>query len=714
MTKESSRCVGDQRHASPTPPTPARRRGAGWAGVGAVLAVLAACSGDSDPQPVALASADSFTVDWNGERRLAVLDNDTVREGSPTLSVATAPTQGSVVVQGGALVYTPKPGYFGSDSFSYRLDVDIDGFNANSSTTVNLTVQAQMSLRGVVTDGPLAQATVVAAVGAQRFTTTTDAQGRYSLSVTTSLPSEFVTLTATGVGAQRTVVLTSLVGEVSGLAAAAAADGAVSSNAARGLMVTHLSSAQAGLMAQAGPLPTSNATLLAASQRLDSPAVLDAAALVKLVVDSGVALPAGAATTRDLLQSASLLNAFDSARRLADAAQLAVVREAVLVDPALASAPPVPQSGPVSLLFGYGAGGASTAAFAVELRPDGTATVVSDTRQPSRWRLVGQRLELTYDTPRVQSGLTVGAGGAQFTRESVITGIQVADIAAVGGRYSLAALTRVGYFIDRGGPQVGVRQESSGTQLMRRYSLNPAALKNEDFVVGDRWAGLLSEPMPAAVGGPLTFKQDVLRVTSSGAGTMERKGAAAAWQVASGALLVRVGGDQFRYRRMDLGPLGEERWLMEQLDEQGQALMASEIMVVRVSEVSIDSAGMAKRWQGNINAGVSRSTAFYTLKTDGTWAITTKEAGLPESSAVFNRQWRRLADGRLDMVSVTPSGCNPWVGAANCRITSQRYWNVVGQKGSTLWVMEAGPEAGVTPITSFRFVAMTEALPPGP
>lgn len=155
----------------------------------------------------------------------------------------------------------------------------------------------------------------------------------------------------------------------------------------------------------------------------------------------------------------------------------------------------------------------------------------------------------------------------------------------------------------------------------------------------------MSERMPDAANGPLVFKQDVMRITAAGAGTMERRAATAAWQVVGGALLVSVGTDHFRYRRLDLGPLGEERWLLELVDAQGQALTASEIMAVRVSEVTVDNAGLAKRWQGNINA---------------------------------------------------------------------RQWNVVGQKGPTLFVMEAGPETPGTPIGSWRFVALTEVAPAGP
>jgi hypothetical protein len=281
---------------------------------------LSACSKLS-PDPVSVAAADNYTVAWNGERLLTVLDNDITRDGTSTLSVAVAPTNGSVTASNGALNYTPRPGFFGEDSFTYKLDVD----SASSTAVVKLVVEAQLTLQGVVTDGPIANAKVVAAVGSASFSVDADAQGPYALPIKTSRPGDFVVLTATGVGAQSKVVLTSVVGEVAGLAAASTAN-RVTADRAPALMVTHLSAAQAGLMVQAGKLPSSNAELLAAGQKIDSDAVLDAAALVKLVVDNNVALPAGAATTRDMLNSATVLTAFVDARQLADAPQLAAAR----------------------------------------------------------------------------------------------------------------------------------------------------------------------------------------------------------------------------------------------------------------------------------------------------------------------------------------------------------------------------------------------------
>ena len=682
---------------------------------GAATALLCACSSADDPPPVSVATADNFTVAWNGERRLAVLDNDTVREGSAALSVATAPTNGRISVSSDGLSYTPNPGFYGEDSFSYKLDVQGNGDTASSTAVVKLVVQAQLVLRGVVTDGPLGNANVVANVGTQTFSATADAQGRYSLPISTSMASDFVMLTATGSGTQSAVVLTSLVGEVSGLVAAAS-EGVVTAEAARGLMVTHLSAAQAGLMAQAGKLPTSHAEMLLAAQKLDGFAVLDAAALVKLVVDAGVALPTAAASTRELLSSATLLNGFDAARRVTDAAQLAAVREALTSDPNLALAPPLPGTRAQSLLFAYGEGGVSKPVYAVTLRPDGSASVVWDALQPSQWRLDGKLVKVTFDTPRVTSGLASASDGSgQFNQDNVTTGLTFSDLGASNGRYTLASVGRVGYTLNRSGPQSGLRQDFAFSTLIRRYETQAAPLKAEDFASGDRWAGLLSDRLPEpGAAGPLNFKQDVLRITAAGTGTMERKGVNVTWQVTEGALLVKIGSNDYRYRRLDTGPLGEERWLVEQLDAAGLVFTMSEIMAVRASDVVIDSAGLAKRWAGNLNDGSSRTKAFYTLKGDSTWAITSKEPGVVETAGVFTRTWRRLADGRLELVSSSPGGCNPWAGTANCQITLQRYWTLLAQQGKTLYVMETGPGSATAPITSWRFVAMTEAAPPAP
>jgi hypothetical protein len=212
-------------------------------------------------------------------------------------------------------------------------------------------------------------------------------------------------------------------------------------------------------------------------------------------------------------------------------------------------------------------------------------------------------------------------------------------------------------------------------------------------------------------GGSHQFKQDVLRITGAGTGIMERKGVGATWQLLNGELITKVGTDTFRYRRLGDGALGEERWLMEELDAAGQSLSLSEIMAVRASVVTIDTVGLSKRWQTNLNTSVLGGLAFHTLKADGGWAITSKEPGQLETTATFNRYWRRLADGRLELVTGRPGNCNPLISISTCTLNTQRFWTLLGQQGKTLFVMEQGPGFPPAAIESWRFIALTEAAP---
>ena len=692
------------------PPLPLRGLHAlARAGLLLLAGTLAGCNSSDDPPPVATAVDDSLSVSWEGSSRLDVLANDSVSGGTASLRVATEPRNGLVSLVEGALVYTPDVGYFGPDEFSYRLGVD----TASSTATVKLVVEAQFALQGVVTDGPIANARVQASVGSQTFSADADASGRYSVAVRTSQPADFITLTGTGVGAQSAVVLTSHVGEAGGLAAQVR-NGTLTAENAPALMVTHLSAAQAGLMAQAGAVPRNNAELAAAAQQLDSNAVLYAAALVRLVVDGGVALPDGVASTRELLQSASALTAFQTARRVADRAQLEAAFNAALTDPSLARAPAGPAAGaePVVLRYGYGAGGGTATSPRVTLRADGTATVVSSAARTAQWRREGAALLLTYDTPVVSNSFTNSSTPPfdQYPTEMSETGLRLSDLGASNGLYALASMTSVGYTVIQSGPQAG-RTDFANTTQLRRYTVAAPALSNGDFPVDARIAGLTSERPPA--GAFVPSRQDVLRITGPGTGTMERTGAAAFWRVIDGALLVETGTLATRYVPVGTGPLGEARWATEMLDTAGAVISHREVSVVRASAVSMAVADWAKPWVGNLNAaaGLQLATEF---QANGRWGnIGANRGELLPAVTNFSRYWRQLPDGRLEMVS-TVGGCDPFVGAASCRISIQRFWTPVARVGRTVWLLERliGSASDPTgPGTDIRFVAFTERLP---
>ena len=85
------------------------------------------------------AQNDAYTVDADSRANaFAVLANDRDPDGD-TLSIASvgAPARGTAVASGGQVIYTPAPGYEGTDSFTYAVS---DGRGGTSTATVSVGV----------------------------------------------------------------------------------------------------------------------------------------------------------------------------------------------------------------------------------------------------------------------------------------------------------------------------------------------------------------------------------------------------------------------------------------------------------------------------------------------------------------------------------------------------------------------------------------------
>lgn len=702
---------------------------------GACALLLLGCGGGDDddgitPEPPAqaAAAADAYSLDWNAAKTLAVQANDQASGGAALLSVLEQPKNGSVSVAGQDLVYTPNPGFFGEDSLRYKLSVSNADMSssAQSEAVVKLTVEANLTLAGVVRDGPIAKAKVTATLGVQPgVSVDANELGEYSLALKTSRPSDFLTLSASGVGPQSQVVLTSLAGEVAGLATSASA-GKLSGAEAPALRITHLSTALAGLLAQASPdgkAPTSDKGMSEAAAKLNPDDVLDAAALIQLVVDHGVALPAEAKSTQELVASAATLGAFASAQRKDNAVQFETTRAALLSDATLLQAPPLPASGStagVSLIYAYGIGGGTKSAYIFNLLPDGSAEVIADRVSKGKWVRAGAAVTVTIDTPEVVEAFSaeVGPDGLQWKIQFATTGYTLTDMAAATKRYSLATLATTGYRIEAGGPKAGLRQDDEATPAaIRRYAAEALeAFKPEDFAVGVRWAGPNAMHTTQVQRQAGVSKQDVLSITGADSAEMERGNLKANWKLVDGALELGLADSNYRYRRMGTGPLGEERWLMEQRVD-GKLLAVSEIMAVKAGQVNLDAGALAKRWSGNLNAH-ARYDIFYSLRADGLSAISNSSIGQPENERFYNRYWVLQADGRLYMargINTQGQPCNPGVAAPNCKAQgTERYWRFVAQQGKTMYVIEQGPFFGVQSESdsSYRFVAMTDVGEP--
>jgi len=89
----------------------------------------------------------------SGSNSLDVLVNDTYLPDPPetlTITGKTDPSHGSVAIAGGgtAITYTPAPGYYGLDSFTYTIG---DGHGGTDAATVHVTVSVVTPVVGDAT-----------------------------------------------------------------------------------------------------------------------------------------------------------------------------------------------------------------------------------------------------------------------------------------------------------------------------------------------------------------------------------------------------------------------------------------------------------------------------------------------------------------------------------------------------------------------------------
>jgi hypothetical protein len=179
--------------------------------------------------------------------------------------------------------------------------------NDNSETSANVTVSVEqklvnISVAGMVTDSPVANATVSVMVGEQAFEFTADDTGAYlaSLSLDDDQINQMVSIVAQGVDTQQQVKLMSILGSVETLIAAAGDDTTVDSSENFAVNVTNLSTAQAVLVLREnlGQALASDQQLATLVASLDGEQLVFLAIAIKVAIDkagenSALQLPAG-------------------------------------------------------------------------------------------------------------------------------------------------------------------------------------------------------------------------------------------------------------------------------------------------------------------------------------------------------------------------------------------------------------------------------------
>jgi len=217
----------------------------------------------------------------------------------------------------------------------------------NNPTPTNPTQTTSMKLTGVVYDEELANAEVAVYVGTSTTpvgTGTTDGNGNYTLDI--SVTSNDLNQACVIRAVRGDFSLATLPGTVQSVADAAVG-GEVSGSSLPGVNVTNVSTAQLAVIKNLnnGSVPNDQATIDTLETAIETNAngeqddVLQVAAAIKTVIDSGVALPSASTSTEDLADDllAATLDPSVSTFLTDNATEIAAAETAITSDPILTS-----------------------------------------------------------------------------------------------------------------------------------------------------------------------------------------------------------------------------------------------------------------------------------------------------------------------------------------------------------------------------------------
>ena len=649
-------------------------------------AALTACGGGGgvdSPAAVALAVDDAASVDWNRASILSVTNNDTIQNGTATIAIKTAPLNGTATVTGTTISYTPTAGYFGTDTLRYSLTVGDRTVEAG----VQMTVSAVLTLSGTVRDNPLPGATVTATVGSAVITpVTADASGNYTMTLRVADPAAFISLKAKGAGAQSAVVLSSLVGEAGEAAAAAAAStGVVNATALPSANVTHVSTAIAVLAQQSlGKTIGSAADLKAAQGSFTASQTIEMATAIKLVADSGIALPPGMTDTLALVSNASAFKNFVVTQITTNTAAYNAVLQNVLGDAALAVAPQIPSaSNPVDkvLLLVQGEGASARSATRLTLKANGSAIVESDAVRSAKWTASGTEISVTYDIPAVGEGYSsIDAQGNQWRIQVTRSSFVVRQLGGSnsGSPASVKAVSS-SKFLE--GPLSGTAINETNDWDAQTLIGNPAALVAADVMAGTRWAGVLAynfSPLNASY-----VDQDVAKIIDATTITFERAAKTGTYRLVEGKLEITIEGAVFTYSRLFNGPRGEQRWLVVK-SVNGVVQWVYEPAVVKAQATSVFTvAGLTQPWESYINVGSASGKFIIDLGSAGAGLGISLDASGKQIGTATSGLWALNSDGAMTLkryrCDIKVAGCLPW---------HQRTWTLLATAEKRIYVME--------------------------
>jgi hypothetical protein len=526
-----------------------------------------------------------------------------------------------------------------------------------------------VALTGVVTDTVIPFATVTVTVGGVTYTTVADENGQYTLPITSANLDELVLIEADGTSPAtgEPIQFMNLIGSFSRVLDEQLTEGSADGN------VTNVTTASYALLLEAngGDMPTTEEELRAAETSVDATALLQLAALIKLIVDDpDYSLPEGQTSllefVRDPVAVAQYLDTVPQSDL--DAAITSILTDANLVPGFVAADIPsryyaIPAAHPGYLArsgyileFDSGAGTGRLLDF--------NSTRAEPINEPFAWSIQDGRLLATLPEPaaRVSYPSLLEPQVANLLTPAERTLIAADGWGQVPVRYELLgyAYTRIadGVLVDtvqveaRYTLQVEPFQLTDGTlfqpslppyaQIERSNESLRASLeiRAQPFVTAcPAPAGAACVPgtwlansmySPGTLAGatqplPIGPNGDIVRFASDATATGTISGVTASWTIdGDGALIVSYPDSGWQQKVMIIDTLGIEFGVFNELSRSdGSRFATYSVNVKATGDFALSNAYLANEvghfWQGEINQWVP--TGFW-WNPDGTRALT--------------------------------------------------------------------------------------------
>ncbi|ATC96050.1 carboxypeptidase-like regulatory domain-containing protein [Pseudoalteromonas tunicata] len=266
-----------------------------------------------------------------------------------------------------------------------------DNQGATASADYAITIKRKVStvtITGLITDKPLANATITAKVGDEEFAATSDANGVYSVTLTVDESAQNTLVQLYGIGDNANnpeVEFYSQLNSVSVLLSAAGEDAVLNKDELFGVNVTNVSTAEYALFTRAGQIPTNEQELAIARLAIDAQEKLTLAALIKIVVDSDdntFVLPEGVTSTFDLVDDVKTSSEFIIQVNQVDPTLIDKTIEEIKKDDTLVDNGSLPLAGQYLITSPQYYGAKSTQ---LDLNQDGTGTLTGETKVAITW-----------------------------------------------------------------------------------------------------------------------------------------------------------------------------------------------------------------------------------------------------------------------------------------------------------------------------------------